>query len=122
MANELQLYGDTLYFPSKTVIAKVYDAAGNQVGSDVSMTEVSGTGIFRGDMPTASKGSYAVRFILNSVVVAQGEIFWDGNNEVTILDGGGGISQNALDAAVAELAEDINSIPVSQIGSKSKRD
>lgn len=121
MANELQLYGDTLYFPNKTVIAKVYNADGNQVGSDVSMTEVSGTGIFRGDMPTASKGSYAVRFILNSVVVAQGEIFWDGNNEVTILDGGG-ISQNALDAAVAELAQDINSIPVSEIGSKSKTD
>lgn len=123
MANELQFYGDTSLFPGKTVVGKVYDASGTQVGSDITMTEVGSTGIFRGDMPTAAKGSYGVRFIFNDIIAAQGEIFWDGNNEVTILDGGGGgISKQDLDNAVAEIATDINNIPVSQIGSKSKND
>ena len=120
MANELQLYGDATYVGG-TVTAKVYDAAGSQVGTDVSLSEVGSTGIHLGDMPTASKGTYGVRFYLAGALVAQGEIFWDGNNEVTVLDGGG-ISKQDLDAAVTEITTDINSIPISQIGSRSVTD
>jgi len=122
MANEIQLYGDDTYIGA-TVTAKVYDDAGSQVGTDVSLSEVGSTGIHLGDMPTADKGVYAVRFYLAGAIVAQGEIHWNGTKEVTVLDSedtGDGLTEETLNTA---LDDAISNIQVgSLIGSRSKTD
>lgn len=85
MANELQYYGDPAYDTGLTITGKVYDSSGSQVGSDVSCTEVGSLAIYRGNMPTASAGEYAVRFFdASSVLKSQGIIYWDGSAEITI--------------------------------------
>jgi len=82
MADELQFYGLTTQ-TGLTVTAQVYDTAGAQVGADVACAEVGSSSIYIGDMPTASAGSYGVRFFASSEVIGFGEIEWDGSAEVT---------------------------------------
>jgi hypothetical protein len=84
MAKELQFIGNTTHV-GLTVIAKIYDIDGSQVGIDVSCPEVGSTGIYIGNMPTAILGGYSVRFYSDSLVIAFGTILWDGTKEVTSL-------------------------------------
>ena len=90
MANEIQYYG-RLSQTGLTLVARVYDESGSQVGSDVSLTESGSLAIYRGDMPTASAGIYGVRVFNVATLLGQGVIEWDGTQEV---------SRN-LDAAVS---------------------
>jgi hypothetical protein len=81
MSNELQYYG----YPDQTgltVTAKVYDAAGAQVGSDITTTEVGSLGIYTANMPSAPFGQYGVRFFSGATLVGQGFINWDGSKEM----------------------------------------
>lgn len=82
MANELQYYGDPSADSGLTIVARVYDDTGTQTGSDVSCTEVGSLAIYRGDMPTAGAGEYAVRFFDGTTLKSQGVIYWDGAAEV----------------------------------------
>ncbi len=90
MANEIQYYG-RLSQTGLTLVARVYDESGSQVGSDVSLSESGSLAIYRGDMPTASAGIYGVRVFNSASLLGQGVIEWDGTQEV---------SRN-LDAAVS---------------------
>ena len=83
MANELQYFGD-LTETGSSVSARVYDGVGAQVGAAVTMSEVGATAIFMGDMPTASAGSYGVRFLSGSSLLASGTIHWDGTAEINL--------------------------------------
>jgi len=80
MANELNYYG-TLDQTGLTVVARVYDSAGTQVGSDVSCSEAGSLAIYAGDMPTAPLGQYGVRFFNGTTLLGQGIINWDGTGE-----------------------------------------
>lgn len=83
MASELQFYGNPANDSGKTIIARVYNSAGAQVGSDVATTESGSLAIYIGDMPTAGAGTYGVRFFEGTTMVGQGLIDWDGTAEVT---------------------------------------
>ena len=86
MANELNYYG-LLAQTGLTIVAKVYTAAGVQVGDDIACAEAGALGIYTGDMPTAVNGVYGVRFIdSDGNLVGQGEIDWDGTKERRPLD------------------------------------
>ena len=65
--------------------AAVYSPGWTQVGSNISMTEVS-SGLYSADMPAASAGCYGVIFINTTpnpdIVVASGVINWDGSAEI----------------------------------------
>ena len=81
MSNELQYYG----YPEQTgltVIARVYNSAGVQVGADITTTEVGSLGIYTANMPSAAFGQYGVRFFNGSILVGQGFINWDGSKEM----------------------------------------
>ena len=94
MANELQYYGDPAPDSGLTIIARVYDDAGAQVGTDVTCTESGTTAIYIGDMPAAAAGVYGVRFFDGTTLKGQGCIEWDGAAEIndlsidTLIDGG----------------------------------
>jgi hypothetical protein len=81
MSNELQYYGDPAVDAGLTVVARVYDSSGVQVGSDVATTEVGALAIYRGDMPVAVEGSYGVRFFSGTLLLGQETISWDGTAE-----------------------------------------
>ena len=86
MANELHYYGIPSTQSGLTVIARVYDNTGTQVGSDVSTTESGSLAIYTGDMPTASAGQYGVRFFESGQTDPLGTSYidWDGSAEVTL--------------------------------------
>jgi hypothetical protein len=81
MSNELQYYGDPVVDTGLTVVARVYDSSGVQVGSDVATTEVGALAIYRGNMPVAVEGNYGVRFFSDTLLLGQETIFWDGTAE-----------------------------------------
>lgn len=99
MANELNFYG-TLEQTGLTIVARVYDAIGAQLGSAISCTEAGVKAIYYCDMPVAAAGEYGVRFFSGSDLVGQGSISWDGAKEsifnldalVSSISGGGGSS------------------------------
>lgn len=95
MADELQLYLNPENDAGKTVVARVYNSAGAQVGSDVTCSEVGSLAIYQGDMPSAARGSYGVRFFEGSTFLGQGCIDWDGTTEIT---------NETLDAAIAGVS------------------
>lgn len=82
MSNELQYYGDPSTETGLTVVARVYDIDGSQVGTDVSCSEVGSLAIYHGDMPTADIGEYGIRFFSGSILLGSGCMFWDGQQEV----------------------------------------
>lgn len=86
MANELHYYGIPSTQSGLTVIARVYDNTGTQVGGDVSTTESGSLAIYTGDMPTASAGQYGVRFFQSGQADPLGTSYidWDGSTEVTL--------------------------------------
>ncbi|MEO0449098.1 MAG: hypothetical protein AAFZ74_02125 [Pseudomonadota bacterium] len=86
MADELHFYGTPSTQSGLTVIARVYDGTGTQVGSDVSCTEVGSLALYTGDMPTASAGQYGIRFFESGGTdpLSTGYIDWDGTAEVTL--------------------------------------
>ncbi len=97
MANELNFYGDPATDSGLTIVARVYDSAGAQVGSDVSCAEVGSLAIYVGSMPSASSGQYGVRFFAGSETTprATGLINWNGSSEVTLA-----ALESALPAAI----------------------
>jgi len=96
MSSELQYYGDPVVDTGLTVVARVYNSSGVQVGSDVATTEVGALAIYRGDMPVAIDGEYGVRFFSGTLLLGQETIFWDGTAERTIL--GNATPTNVSDA------------------------
>lgn len=81
MPNELQYYGDPVVDTGLTVVARVYNSSGVQVGSDVATTEVGALAIYRGNMPVAIDGEYGVRFFSGTLLLGQSNIIWDGTAE-----------------------------------------
>ena len=79
MANELNI---ALATSGLTVTAQRYQG-GAAVGSAISLSEVSSSGFYTGNM-TGSAGTYQLAFISSAVNVGSGEIIWDGTNEVPV--------------------------------------
>ena len=80
MADEIR-FG---YTTGATLTAKVYNAAGTQQGSDVTMTEAGSTGHYSGDMPgSTADGIYDVFLIESGDIVGTGVIDWNGTAERT---------------------------------------
>jgi hypothetical protein len=115
MSNELQYYGDPAVDAGLTVVARVYDSSGVQVGSDVATTEVGALAIYRGDMPVAIDGEYGVRFFSGTLLLGQETISWDGTAERTIL--GNATPTNVSDAQTAIQADiaALNNISTAQV-------
>jgi len=82
MTNELQYFGDPANQTGLSVVARVYNAAGVQVGGDIACAEVGVLAIYQGDMPTADLGEYGVRFSSGAVLLGSGCIVWNGTAEV----------------------------------------
>lgn len=83
MADEIR-FG---YTTGATLTAKVYNAAGTQQGSDVTMTEAGSTGHYSGDMPgSTAAGVYDIFLIESSDIVGTGVIDWNGSAEITRSD------------------------------------
>jgi hypothetical protein len=103
MANELQYYGEPATDSGLTVVARLYDTVGAQVGSDISTSETGVLAIYRGDMPSSTPaGVYGVRFFdSNDNLLGQGVIEWDGNAEVTALD----LKNSTLDANIVSVTD-----------------
>ena len=108
MSNELQYYGDPVVDTGLTVVARVYNSSGVQVGSDVATNEVGSLAIYRGDMPVAVEGNYGVRFFSGTLLLGQSEISWDGAAERTIL--GNATPTNVSDAQTA-IQSDLSAKP-----------
>ena len=91
MADELKLFANPQTDTGLTVIARVFDEDGVQVGGDVSCSEVGSSAIYLGNMPTAGAARYYVRYLDGVVLLAQEELDWDGTQEIipgnTIVDG-----------------------------------
>lgn len=119
MANELNFYGNTDQ-TGLTVTARVYDATGSQVGSDINCNDNGASAIYIGNMPSASLGKYGVRFFEGVNLLGQGQINWDGSKEtelnldvlVSSISSGGGSSYDdtiligkvgAIDTKVSNL-------------------
>ena len=77
MANELNI---ALAESGKTVTAQRYQA-GAASGSPISLTEISASGFYTGDM-TGSAGTYFLVFNDGAENVGTGSIVWDGTAEV----------------------------------------
>jgi hypothetical protein len=77
MANELNI---ALAESGKTITAKRYQA-GAAVGSPITLTEISASGFYTGNM-TGSAGTYFVVFNDGLENVGSGSIVWDGTAEV----------------------------------------
>jgi hypothetical protein len=76
MANELNIALTT----GLTVTAQRYQA-GAAVGSAISLTEVSTSGFYTGNM-TGSAGTYQLVFLASGATVGTGQIIWSGTAEV----------------------------------------
>jgi len=111
MSNELNYYG-TLSETGLTVIARVYDSAGAQVGSDVSCVEATGLSIYTGDMVTAPLGKYGIRFFSGSSLLGQGIINWSGTQEIDIIvpSQSSGSNVSILEGEIIGTIEDIITI------------
>ena len=121
MSNELQYYGDPVVDTGLTVVARVYNSSGVQVGSDVATTEVGALAIYRGDMPVAIDGEYGVRFFSGTLLLGQETISWDGTAERTIL--GNATPTNVTDAQTAIIAQvDANEAKIDLIETKIEAD
>jgi hypothetical protein len=81
VASELNYFGK-ITETGLSVIAKVYNSNGAQVGADVLCTEAGTLAIYVGDMPTAIIGQYGVRFFGGVTLLGQGSINWDGTIEI----------------------------------------
>ena len=79
MANELNI---ALAESGKTITAKRYQA-GAAVGSPITLTEISASGFYTGNM-TGSAGTYVLVFNDGSENVGTGSIVWDGTAEVPV--------------------------------------
>lgn len=82
MAQELQFYGDPAADSGLTITARVYDASGAQVGTDIATTEAGTSAIYIADMPAAAAGVYGVRFFDGDELLGSGFLPWDGAAEV----------------------------------------
>lgn len=92
MANEIKYMG-TLAQTGLSLVARLYDETGAAAPSDVTLTEVGSTAVYRGDMPAYGAATFAVRILSSdaATLYGTGVIHWDGNSEVT---------QTTLDAAI----------------------
>lgn len=70
----------------QTVVFRVYNATGVQVGGDIAATEQNGLAYYSADYPTAPAGEYLVRVFSNGQLVAQDSYKWSGSREVTASD------------------------------------
>jgi hypothetical protein len=84
MSQELNYYGQ-LTESGLTVIAKLYNKSGIQVGGDVTCSETGTSSIYIGDVPVLVLGEYGIRFFSDNVLLGQGNIFWNGIKEVEVL-------------------------------------
>lgn len=84
MANEIKAHLRSKRFGSVTVVAKIIDANGAQVGADVSMSEsVSIPGLFIGSVPlTTPAGVYSARVEDDGDLVGVSEDFEWGGSEI----------------------------------------
>ena len=80
MANELNIALQT----GLTLTAQLF-SGGASVGSAITMSEVSSSGFYSGNM-TGTAGTYQLAFIAGGVNVVSGEIIWDGTNELSVAD------------------------------------
>jgi hypothetical protein len=80
MANELNIALQT----GLTLTAQLF-SGGASVGSAITMSEVSSSGFYSGNM-TGTAGTYQLAFIAGGVNVGSGEIIWDGTNELSVAD------------------------------------
>lgn len=81
MADELQFARET----GLTITASVYGADGTLISGSIACGEIGTTGLYIGDMPTASAGSYTVIFADSTEgFVGAGKIEWDGSAEITV--------------------------------------
>ena len=109
-----------------TVIAKVFDQSGSQVGSNVSCSEVGSTSFYRGNMPTASQGVYLVEFEDSSNNhLGTYEMDWTGSVERTVFDGATASALTTVDGkidafqtAVTNLINALNNISPSEVNAQ----
>lgn len=80
MANEFNIALQT----GLTLTAQLF-SGGASVGSAITMSEVSSSGFYSGNM-TGTAGTYQLAFIAGGVNVGSGEIIWDGTNELSVAD------------------------------------
>lgn len=87
MANELNYYG-TLDQTGLTVVARIYDSTGTQVGSDIPCSEAGSLAIYVGDVPFGTPaGQYGIRFFSGTTLLGQGTLEWSGTVEnIRLLD------------------------------------
>ena len=108
MANELVLNADPGSESGLTVTADVYGLDGVAVDTAITMTEVGSTAIYRGDMPSASAGTYLVRYFSGGALIARQTLPWDGSAEITLQTLDAAI--NAVSTAVGNVDTDISTL------------
>jgi hypothetical protein len=90
MANELNIQLDPFNETGLTLLGKVYNKTGTQVGSNVSMTDTNSVALYTGDfaLGAVADGEYLVRFETNSPnkLYGIGSLFVRNNAEVSQQD------------------------------------
>jgi len=84
MANEIVL--GPIANTGLTVTAKVYTLLGVQIGSTVSCSEAGSTGLYKGNMPSASQAVYRISFEAGTKHLGTYEMAWDGSAERDVFD------------------------------------
>ena len=87
MANELNIQLDPFNETGLTLLGKVYDKTGTQIGSNVSLTDSNSVALYTGDfsLSAVGDGEYLVRFETNSPnkLYGIGSLFVRNNAEVS---------------------------------------
>ncbi len=89
MANELNLAHGTSGVA--TLIAKIFDHAWVQLGADVALAEIGGSGLYTGSVPAATLASqeYEVLFYNTAPaesLIGQGTLLWDQQGDKEVRD------------------------------------
>ena len=81
MSKEFQFLATTQALIGKTIVGQIFDRDGLQVGSNIPFTESSTPGIYNGDMPSLSAGSYSMRIRngVDNTLLKQSMFVWDGD-------------------------------------------
>lgn len=82
MANELQFYGTPESQSGLNINISLYNSLGVEVSTGIQSIEVSNNAIYLADMPNVPADNYIVRFFNGSNFITQGNIDWDGENEI----------------------------------------
>lgn len=107
MANELNIQLDPATYSGSEMVATIKSSAGEIITADIAMSEVDETGFFTGNSGVLDAAVYLICFYIDEALIGVGELLWDGEKEITLLDvaSGAGITRVVVDKLKASISK-----------------